>query len=321
MHYTTLGRTGLKVSVAGLGCGGASRLGMAGGASRGDAARLVRHAIDLGVNVIDTARLYGTEGAVGDALKGMPRDSVVVATKHLVHSDGHTHSPAEVVAGLDTSLRELGLDYVDIFYIHGLTLQRWDHAINHVLPALRREQEKGKFRFLGATEAPHQDPCHDATVRGIDKGLFDVVMLAFSILNQNARDVVFPKSMANRVGTMLMFVVRQIFADPDLMRATIRKLAVDGELPAAFAAKDEPLDFLVHAGGAGNLLDAAYRYGRHEPGADVVLFGTGSAKHMEQNIASILAPPLPENDRATVRALFGKLVGIGLENHALAQAR
>ena len=55
MDYTTLGRTGLRVSVAGLGCGGSSRLGMGYGSSTGEAARIVRHSLDLGVNFIDTA--------------------------------------------------------------------------------------------------------------------------------------------------------------------------------------------------------------------------------------------------------------------------
>ncbi len=56
----------------------------------------------------------------------------------------------------------------------------------------------------------------------------------------------------------------------------------------------------------------AYRYARHEPGVDVVLFGTGDLGHLETNLASLLAPPLPEPDRARIAALFGSLVGIGL---------
>ena len=63
MNYTTLGKTGLKVSVAGLGCGGPSRLGMRGDADAEDhAVRLIRQALDLGVNFLDTAQNYGTEG-------------------------------------------------------------------------------------------------------------------------------------------------------------------------------------------------------------------------------------------------------------------
>ena len=61
MVYTTLGRTGLEVSVAGLGCGGFSRLGLAKGGTEADAVAVVHAALDAGVNFIDTAAAYGTE--------------------------------------------------------------------------------------------------------------------------------------------------------------------------------------------------------------------------------------------------------------------
>jgi L-galactose dehydrogenase len=78
----------------------------------------------------------------------------------------------------------------------------------------------------------------------------------------------------------------------------------------------DPLGFLIHEGGAANMTEAAYRYVRHEPGVDVVLFGTGDAGHLRTNIASLLKPPLPEADRAKIDALFGHLaVGIGLDSN------
>jgi aryl-alcohol dehydrogenase-like predicted oxidoreductase len=136
--------------------------------------------------------------------------------------------------------------------------------------------------------------------------LFDVVMVGFQIFHQNARELVFPATQARNVGTMLMFVVRNIFADPDHLRSTVRKLAAEGLVPAELAARD-------NGNGAGDLVDAAYRFARHEPGADVVLFGTGDAGHLRRNIASISAPPLPERDRVQIRQLFGHLVGVGLD--------
>ena len=68
MQYTTLGRTGLKVSVAGLGTGGFSRLGLKTGLTEDQSARLIHEAVALGVNFIDTAPSYGTEGVVGKAM-------------------------------------------------------------------------------------------------------------------------------------------------------------------------------------------------------------------------------------------------------------
>src|SRR5580698_1732940 len=80
MDTVVLGRTGLEVSVAGLGCGGHSRLGMARGESVHHAADIVRRALDLGITLIDTARAYGTEEAVGLGVKGR-RDQAVISTK------------------------------------------------------------------------------------------------------------------------------------------------------------------------------------------------------------------------------------------------
>src|SRR5947199_3699601 len=88
MDYVTLGRTGLRVSVAGLGCGGFSRLSLGTGKSNAEAVRIVEEALGLGVNLLDTAASYGTEKIVGAAIKSAPRDRVVVCTK-APFSPGH----------------------------------------------------------------------------------------------------------------------------------------------------------------------------------------------------------------------------------------
>jgi hypothetical protein len=110
-----------------------------------------------------------------------------------------------------------------------------------------------------------------------------------------------------------MCAVRNIFSQPARLRATLRELAAAGAVPRPLAEADDPLGFLVHEGGAGSLVDAAYRFVRHEPGVDVVLFGTGNIAHLRANIASLLAPPLPEADRGRLKELFGHLVGVGLD--------
>src|SRR5579862_7536373 len=127
MHYTTLGKTGLRVSVAGLGTGGFSRMGLKSGKTEQEAARLVLDAVDLGVNFIDTAPPYGTEGVVGLALKSLPRDQVVVATKSTVRRNGEWWTPERVVQSLDNSLRLLGTDYVDVFNLHAVEAGTYDY--------------------------------------------------------------------------------------------------------------------------------------------------------------------------------------------------
>jgi L-galactose dehydrogenase len=312
VQYTTLGKTGLKVSVAGLGCGGNSRIGL-GRIPEADSIALVREAIDLGVNFIDTAENYETEPIVGKAIKGLARHSVVISTKSLLVADGKPKSAAAMVASLDASLQKLGTDYVDIFHLHGLNPAAYDRAISEVVPILLREKEKGKFRHLAVSEIGPRDPEHNMLARAVDEPLFDVIMLAFHMMNQNARQPVLEKARANRIGTLCMFAVRNIFSRPGLLETTITALAAEGKLPAELAREKNPLGFLVHAGGAESIVDAAYRYARHEPGIDVVLFGTSSIDHLRSNIASILCPPLPASDVARLNDMFGHLSGVGLD--------
>jgi aryl-alcohol dehydrogenase-like predicted oxidoreductase len=315
MEHTTLGKTGLTVSVAGLGCGGNSRIGQGTGLSEAQSVALVRAALDLGVNFIDTARAYGTEGIVGKAIKGRPRDSVVISTKsHFSSFDGTNPLPAgTIVANLEASLRALDTDYVDIFHLHGLWPKYYDLAMAEAVPALLREKEKGKFRHLAVSETGPRDPEHLMLERAVDDPAWEVFMLAFHMLHQNARRRLLERTQASKVGTLCMFAVRNIFSRPGLAQQTVAGLIAEGKLPRALAAENDPLGFLVHAGGAQSLIDGAYRFARHEPGIDVVLFGTSSVEHLEANVASILRPPLPAADVAELYALFGHLNGVGLD--------
>lgn len=314
MDYTTLGRTGLKVSVAGLGCGGNSRIGMGAGLTQAQSIALVREALDLGVTLIDTAAAYGTEELVGKAIKGRPRDAVVISTKsHINKSFGpEPMTAADIVLNLETSLRKLDTDYVDIFHLHGLPLSAYDRAVAEILPALEREKEKGKLRHLAVSETGPRDPEHQMLARAVEDKPFAVFMLAFHMMHQNARAKLLPRTREQGVGTLCMFAVRNIFSQREVLRRTMAELAADGRVPASLANGD-PLGFLVHAEGATSVVDAAYRFARHQPGIDVVLFGTGSAEHLRANVASILGPPLPAADVERLHRLFGHLVGVGLD--------
>jgi hypothetical protein len=102
--------------------------------------------------------------------------------------------------------------------------------------------------------------------QAVQDPVWEVMMLAFHMLNQNARAKVFPHTRRNGIGTLLMFVVRSLFSRPGRLQATLRQLADDGRVPAWLARSDDPLGFLVHEGGAASVIDAAYRYARHEAG-------------------------------------------------------
>jgi aryl-alcohol dehydrogenase-like predicted oxidoreductase len=319
MEYVGLGRTGLRVSVAGLGCGGFSRLGLGRGKSEAEAVALIHQALDLGVNLFDTAAAYGTEAVLGKALAAVRREEVVIATKAPFNVSNPNSSAASAVASLDDSLRRLATDYIDVYQLHGVAPAAYDHARNVIAPALLKEKAKGKFRHLGITETAPHDPEHKMLQRAVANGVWDVAMVGFHMMHQNARKSVLPLTRQYRVGTLLMFAVRNIFSRPGQLAATMQELAAEGEVPQWLAETEKPLDFLIYQGGAQSVIDAAYRFARHEPGVDVVLFGTGDPEHLRTNIASLLAPPLPEMDRARLASLFGHLVGVGLDAPHLAR--
>ena len=313
MQYTTLGKTGLQVSVAGLGCGGYSRLGQTTGRSEAQSIALVQQAIDLGVNFIDTARNYRTEAIVGRALKGRNRDELVVSTKTTLADDTGRKPPAQVIRELETSLRKMDLTFVDVFHLHGVQPSVYDHAVDKIVPALLREQEKGKFRFLGITEVPPKDPHHQTLERAVQQDCFDVVMVAFHLMHQSAREKIFKHTLVKGIGVLNMFAVRLLFSEPGRLNHVVTQLVNEGKLPVWLAETEDPLDFLIHPDGAHTIIDAAYRYCRHEPGTDVILFGTGSPTHLRSNIDSILSSPLPAADLQQIKELFGALEDVGLD--------
>ncbi len=318
MQTTTLGRTGLAVGVAGLGAGGHSRLGLGTGGTETEAVAIVHAALDLGVTLIDTASAYGTEAVVGRALAGR-RSGVVLATKTSVMRAGEPLSAAAVQDSLETSLRLLGVECIDLFQLHAVPPQHYETIRDRLAPVLARAREQGKIRFVGVTETAPNDLEHAMLARALPDGLWDSAMVAFHMMCQNARVAAFPLARRHGVGTLVMFAVRGIFARPAQLAETMRTLAAAGQVPPELAATDDPLGFLIHPAGAASLTEAAYRYARHESGVDVVLFGTGNRAHLAANIAAIQAPPLPEADRARLAQLFAQLRGVGLDVPARAR--
>src|SRR5205807_449723 len=116
-----------------------------------EAIGIIHQALDLGVNLFDTAAAYDTEWVLGKAMRGVPRDRVVICTKASFGSG--SAAPERTVASLDRSLKELGTDYIDVYQLHGVGPRAYPHAVEAVAPVLLREKEKGKFRHLGITEA------------------------------------------------------------------------------------------------------------------------------------------------------------------------
>jgi L-galactose dehydrogenase len=312
MDYITLGRTGLKVSVAGLGCGGHSRLGKTRGASAEDSAAVVRSALGLGINFVDTAPAYGTEEIVGTALKGLRHD-VVLSTKTQIVTPGSDvlgnefKTPETLKTDLEKSLSALQTEYIDIYHLHGVMPGQYAWCAENLLPVLKEMQAQGKIRFLGITERFIYDPPHEMLGPALSDDHWDVIMTGFNLINPSARNVVFPQTQLNQVGTLLMFAVRRALSQPDALRSLMQDLISDGLVSAADVDPENPLDFLLEESDAGSIVEAAYRFCRHEPGVDIVLTGTGFVDHLAENVTSILKPPLAAMSQNRLLKLFGHI--------------
>jgi diketogulonate reductase-like aldo/keto reductase len=154
MQYRTLGRTGVRVSALAL---GAMNFGAIGRTTQDEATAIVDAALAGGINLVDTADMYGqgeSEVMVGKAIAGR-RDDLVLATKAAMPmGDERNHQGGSrrwLVTALDNSLRRLGVDHVDLYQIH-----RWDPATSdeETLSALTDLQRAGKIRAFGSSTFP-----------------------------------------------------------------------------------------------------------------------------------------------------------------------
>ncbi|MGC4044065.1 MAG: aldo/keto reductase [Armatimonas sp.] len=301
MEFTTLGRTGLRVSRMGLGCGGHSRLGLGVGKDEASAISVVRHSLELGVNFIDTAEGYGTETAVGKALVGVPRDRVVLSTKLSSRTDDGYTTPEELKARTEGCLERLQTDYVDILHLHGVRAEHYAYCTETLVPALQELRDAGKVRFIGITEAFGPDPQHAMLGPAVQNDDFwDVVMVGFNVLNQSARERILAHTQAKNIGTLCMFAVRRVLSQPEALQALLKELIEAGKVST------EALTALP----AGDITSLCYRFCRDEPGMDVILSGTSNLSHLEANAAALLEPPLPAEQTELLKRVFEGLDSI-----------
>src|SRR6201996_8513962 len=203
MQYRTLGRTGIKVSPYAL---GALALGTSiGNTDTGDSIRIIHHALDAGINFVDTADAYGeSEVVVGQALKGR-RDQVVLATKFSRPvDDDPNHRGASrrwIMTAVENSLRRLQTDYIDLYQVH-----RPDPAtdIEETLSALSDLVRSGKVRAVGTSAMPASDIVAAqwvAQTRGLER--FRADQPPYSILNRGIEREVLPAAQRYGMGIVV----------------------------------------------------------------------------------------------------------------------
>ncbi|HNU02490.1 MAG TPA: aldo/keto reductase [Acidobacteriota bacterium] len=173
----TLGRTGLNVSIVGM------------GVMNADNPRLVEAALAAGINHVDTAHGYQNgrnEEMVGQALKTVKRDAVVLATKVPPPGEGDaTRRKARYLDMLEISLRRLATDYVDILYLHNLSSRAgvFDEAMLEVAAGIK---QTGKARFIGVSTHSNEPEVIRAAK---DSGVFDVVLTAYNFRQDHREEV------------------------------------------------------------------------------------------------------------------------------------
>lgn len=300
MQYRRLGRTGLEVSRLSLGTGGPNRMGQKRGADRDDMIALVHGALDLGVNLFDTSPRYmESEVVLGEALRAVHRDRYLVTTKFHPGYEGPIPDAAELAESVESSLRRLATDHIDVLFLHSVTPDRYEAALDQLMPEMERFRDKGLIRHLGMTESPVFDATHVSLSRAVADGRFDVVMVVYNLLNQTAADELLPAAAAAEVGVVGMIAVGRQLSSHEQVDALLQDWADRGLVDSP----EDGLRWLI-SGDVRSLADAAYRFAAAPPEMTTVLTGTANLSHLHDNIASILGPALAESHVDRLRELF-----------------
>jgi aryl-alcohol dehydrogenase-like predicted oxidoreductase len=199
MKYRKLGDSDLEVSEISLG----SWLTYGVGVEANKARACLDEAFAQGINFIDTANIYGrgaAESFLGEALKGRPRDSYVLATKVFfpMSDSDRGLSRAQIEKQLDASLERLQTDYVDLYQCHRYD---WDTPLDETMEALTRAVESGKARYIGFSEWPAERIRAAIEMTGVAK--FVSSQPQYSLLWREPEDEVIPLCAANGISQIV----------------------------------------------------------------------------------------------------------------------
>ncbi len=331
MEMRDFGRTGMRTSVLGFGCGAVGGLMVRG--SSADQENAVGQALDAGINYFDTAVQYGdglSETHLGRVLAKLKPSGVFVGTKVRIPSALFGGIAAEVTRSMDASLGRLGMDHVDIFHLHnpitvnggGESLSA-DQVLNEVAPAFEALRAAGKIRFLGITAIGDTE----AVLKVLDSGKFQSAQVSYNMLNPSAAQPLPAGYPAQDYGRMFDHTVAAGVGVVGIRVLAGGALTGSAERHPTASPPPEPIGSamsygtdlqraqrlmpLVTEGFAGSLAEAATRFAITHPAMGSILVGMATVEEFEASLAAVLKGPLSVEALARMAALSQGFVGEG----------
>ena len=308
MKYRTLGRTGLRVSVIGLGT--MVHAGHFGPMKDSDSLSAIDTALELGVNFIDTSDAYGAgyaETLLGNALKGK-RDKVIIATKGGNVMTGPNRGkrifdPDYISRVMDESLTRLQTDYIDLYQLHNPTVDVIEKG--EVWRVLERAKQAGKIRHYGVSINSMEEG-----VAAVKDRRSDTIQVEYNLLAQEPAESFFPLAAQANIGIIARVPIKRgiltgkltVVDEVRFQGEDVRARSFKGEAFAKELAKAEQLRFLVH-GDITSLTQAALAFCVADPAVSVTIPGARDAAQMREN-ASAGDVEIPPADLARVAELW-----------------
>lgn len=314
MEIRKSGKSQLELAVLGLGCWAFGGGKYWGGQSQKDANDVVKAAVDLGVNYFDTAEAYNdgeSEKSLGLAIKGVPRDKLIIGTKV---SPSNTQ-PEVLAAHCEASLRRLGTDYIDLYMVHWpITKKAIGHfteedmevpKVDKAFEMLRELQQQGKIRYIGVSNFA-TNKLEEALATNTDIVINE---LPYNLLCRAIETEIMPKCVQHGVGILgYMVLLQGILADiyrtlddvPTMQRRTrhfdSRKCneVRHGENGAEVETNEALAGIRTIARDYGmSMPELAIKWAMANPAMTCVLAGSRNVKELQANVAAV-EKPLPQ---------------------------
>ncbi len=309
MEYRYLGRSGLQVSAIGLGTNN-----FGGRLDAAASAVVINHALDMGINMIDTSNSYGgtySEEYIGRALKGKRHQAVIATKVSSRMADGPNNagnSRKHIMTEVENSLRRLKTDYIDLYQIH------WQDAnvpIEETLRALDDLVRQGKARYIGCSNFMAWQVCEAVwTSRALGVTAFASVQPKYSLMDRAIEAELTPFCREYRIGILPYFPLENGFLTGKYKRGQVApqgtRLA-DGDRGMFTDANFDLLEALEAfcAERGRSVLELAFAWLLANPDVSSVIAGATRAEQVVAN-AKAAAWTLTAQELAEVNAIIGK---------------